>query len=269
MSLNSLGYIILFMIILVVYYLIPVRFRVCLLAVSSIGFYVLWGMPALCGLLAVTVITYASASIMSAMQDKQGGRKAVLGITVLLIAGILSVIRVLPQGSIIVPVGISFFSLQALGYVVDVYKGKVSAENNFVRYLLYISFFPTVTSGPIQRSDILLAQINKDKEFSYDRVRSGLLMMAYGLFAKNFVADRLGLLVDRAYSGYETQTGFVLMFGVIIYAFQLYCDFMGYSYIALGSAKALGFELPDNFRQPYFAASVKEFWGRWHISLSV
>ena len=269
MSLNTLGYIILFMIILVIYYLIPARLRVYLLAISSIGFYILWGIPALCGLLAVTAVTYMSAAFMPASQDKAGVRKAVLSITVLLIAGNLSAIRVLPRESIIIPVGISFFSLQALGYVIDVYKGKVNAERNFIRYLLYISFFPTVTSGPIQRSDILLAQINEDKEFSYDRVRSGLMMMAYGLFAKNFVADRLGLLVDRAYSGYETQTGFVLMLGVIIYAFQLYCDFMGYSCIALGSARALGFELPDNFRQPYFASSVKEFWGRWHISLSV
>lgn len=269
MSLNSLGYIILFMIILVIYYLIPVRLRVYLLAVSSIGFYILWGIPALCGLLAVTAITYISAVIISASQDKPGSRKAALCVTSLVIVFILSAIRLLPKESIIVPVGISFFSLQAIGYVIDVYKGKAKAEKNFIKYLLYISFFPTVTSGPIQRSDTLLAQINEDKEFSYDRVRTGLLMMAYGLFAKNFVADRLGLLVEKAYSGYETQTGFVLMLGVIIYAFQLYCDFMGYSCIALGSAKALGFELPDNFRQPYFSSSVKEFWSRWHISLSV
>ena len=140
MSLNTLGYIILFMIILVIYYLIPARLRVYLLAISSIGFYILWGIPALCGLLAVTAVTYMSAAFMPASQDKAGVRKAILSITVLLITGILSAIRVLPGGSIIIPVGISFFSLQALGYVIDVYKGKVNAERNFIRYLLYISF---------------------------------------------------------------------------------------------------------------------------------
>jgi D-alanyl-lipoteichoic acid acyltransferase DltB (MBOAT superfamily) len=250
------------------YYLIPGRLRVYLLAAASIGFYVLWGVPAFLGLLILTAVSYLSARIMSGQGDKSHTGKVLMFITVLIIAGILSAIRLFPSGSIIIPIGISFFSLQALGYVADVYAGKTSAEKNFIRYLLYISFFPTVTSGPIQRSDILLRQINEEKAFNYDSIRSGLLMIAYGLFAKNFVADRLGLLVDRAYSGYETQTGFVLMLGVIIYAFQLYCDFMGYSYITLGSAKALGFELPDNFRQPYFSSSVKEFWGRWHISLS-
>ena len=159
MSLNSYGYIILFMIILIMYYLIPGRLRVYLLAAASIGFYALWGVPAFLGLLILTAVSYLSARIMSGYGDKSRTGKILMFITVLIIAGILSAIRLLPSGSIIVPIGISFFSLQALGYVADVYSGKTPAEKNFIRYLLYISFFPTVTSGPIQRSDILPAPL--------------------------------------------------------------------------------------------------------------
>lgn len=268
MSVNSAGYLILFPIILLLYYSLPGRLRVYLLALASVALYALWGFDSLCILLLVVTFTYSGADFISKNLKKPVACKIALWANVLFIAGILGSLRFLPSESMIAPIGISFYSLCALGYVVDVYKGKAKAEKNFIKYILFISFFPIVTSGPIQRTDTFLKQISEEKSFSYEQVRFGLLMIAYGLFAKNFVADRLGYIVGNAYNGYETQTGCVLLIGVVVYAFQLYCDFMGYSYIALGSARALGFDLPDNFKQPYFSKSVKEFWGRWHISLS-
>ncbi|MCR4792695.1 MAG: MBOAT family protein [Lachnospiraceae bacterium] len=191
-----------------------------------------------------------------------------LVIGVSLLAAALLAIRILPYDKLITPIGFSFYTLQAIGYLADVYRGKVKAERDFFIYALYVSFFPTVMAGPIQRADGLLKMLKEKVSFDYSEVRHGFLMIAYGFFSKNFVADRLGYLVDRAYEGYMENTGFTLLVGVILYAFQLYCDFLGYSYIALGSARALGFKLDDNFRQPYFSVSVKEFWNRWHISLS-
>ncbi len=268
MAVNSLGYLIVFPIILILYYALPKTLRVAFLTLASVAMYALWGWSYTLVLVFVTTVTYLGALVVERSKADSRTGKAALFANVVMVAAILGSIRFMPKGSVIVPIGISFYSLQALGYVADVYNSKVKAEKNFIKYFLFVSFFPVVTSGPIQRSDVFLKQINEDKEFDYDRVRSGLLMIAYGLFAKNFVADRLDYLVGHAYEGYETQTGLVLLMGVVLYAFQLYCDFMGYSYIAIGSAKALGFDLPDNFRQPYFSKSVKEFWGRWHISLS-
>lgn len=268
MAVNSLGFIILFILLLLLYYSLPKSWRVYFLTLASVLLYSLWGVFETSLLLAVAVFTWISAGFIYRFKDSVIVCKAMLWINIAFIAGILLTFRILPAGSIVVPVGLSFFSLQGLGYVVDVYKGKSEVERNFIRYLLFISFFPTVTSGPIQRSDVLLRKFREDVVFSYDNVRYGLLMIAYGLFAKNFVADRLDYIVGHAYEGYETETGLVLLIGVVTYAFQLYCDFMGYSYIALGAAKTLGFDLPDNFRSPYLSTSVKEFWNRWHISLS-
>lgn len=268
MTVNSPGFIILFISILLLYYLLPKSWRVNFLALASILFYSLWGIEDTVFLLMIVVFTWISANLIVKLNSNLTTRKTILWINVAFIAGILMTIRILPAGSIIVPIGISFFSLQALGYVVDVYTGKTEVERNFVSYFLFISFFPTVISGPIQRSNVLLRKLNEDVVFSYEKVRYGLLMIAYGLFVKNFVADRLDYIVGHAYDGYATETGMILLIGMVAYAFQLYCDFMGYSYIALGLAKTLGFDLQDNFRRPYFSTSVKEFWSRWHISLS-
>lgn len=267
MAVNSLGYLILFPIIVILYYFLPDKTRVYLLTLASLIIYSLWDVRYTGILLLIVFLSWSSAVFIS-RNNSIILTGICLWITILIVVGMLGLIRFLPKGSVIAPVGISFYSLQALGYVRDVYEGKSIPEKNIIRYTLFISFFATITSGPIQRSDGFLKQIGEKKSFDYDRIRSGFLMIAYGLFAKNFVADRLEYIVSRAYSGYETETGFVLLIGVLIYAFQLYCDFMGYSYIALGSAKALGFELPPNFYQPYFSTSVKEFWSRWHISLS-
>lgn len=268
MALNSLAYLILFPIIIILYYSLPGKFRIVFLTIISLAFYSLWDVRYTCILLLMSLVTWISGRWISEKRDNQTLCKVIIWLNIAVIAGFLLSIRFLPKGSIIVPIGISFYSLQAIGYVSDVYLHRSPSEKSLTNYIFFNSFFATVTSGPIQRTGCFLKQIGEKKEFDYDRIRRGLYMIAYGLFAKNFVADRLEFIVYKAYAGYDSEPGFILLIGVVAYAFQLYCDFMGYSYIALGSALALGFELPDNFRQPYFSTSVKEFWGRWHISLS-
>lgn len=268
MAINTIGFLILFIVILILYYSVSQSLRILLLTMANVFFYAMFGMSGLIILSAIVFFTWGGAGLIYRYMGNPTIAKSILGVETIIVIGWLIAIRLLPSGNIYAPIGISFFSLQALGYVIDVYKHKASPEKNLLRYFLFISFFPTVTSGPIQRSDVFLRKLREEVDFSYDKVRHGLLMMGYGLFAKNFVADRLGYIVDHAFDGYNTEPGFILLIGVVLYAFQLYCDFMGYSYIALGAAKALGFDLPDNFRRPYFSTSVKEFWSRWHISLS-
>ena len=257
MGVNSFLYLAFFICVLLIYYVLPADKRVYFLLPAGFVFYLTWDWKYAIALTGVVVISWFGGT---------RGRGTILCIILLVLA--LLALRLLPYDHLITPIGFSFYTLQAIGYLMDVRSGKVKPEENFFIYVLYISFFPTVVAGPIQRADGLLKMLKEKVNFDYSEIRRGLLMIAYGFFAKNFVADRLGYIVDRAYGGYADNTGFTLLVGVVLYAFQLYCDFLGYSYIALGSARAFGFKLDDNFRQPYFSASVKEFWSRWHISLS-
>lgn len=171
---------------------------------------------------------------------------------------------------LIVPIGISFYTLCALGYVIDVYKGKCLAENNPVRLAAFILFFPTVTSGPIERTSGLLRQLrlSEGRKISYDNVTRGAMIFIYGVFIKLVVADRLSVVVNTVYDNIYAYGGGILYLASIAYTMQIYCDFASYSLLALGGGKMLGFDLIDNFRSPYLAESVREFWRRWHISLS-
>ena len=172
---------------------------------------------------------------------------------------------------LLLPVGISFYTFQALSYTIDVYRGEIRAEKNIFRYALFVSFFPQLVAGPIERSGNLLGQIQnveKIKVWNFERVRDGFLLMMWGLFQKLVIADRASLLVDTVINDYE-KYGFVeIAVAAILFAFQIYCDFGGYTNIARGAAKVMGFKLMNNFRQPYFAKSIKDFWRRWHISLT-
>jgi len=170
--------------------------------------------------------------------------------------------------SFIAPVGLSFYILTIIGYMVDVYRGKTDPERNIGKYALFISFFPNILSGPIERSNNLLKQINMEKEFDYDKTKKGLLLILYGYFIKLLIANRISLIVDAAFRSHTEQTGATMMIALILYGIQLYCDFSGYSCIAIGIGKTLGYDLVENFRQPYFSTSVRDFWSRWHISLS-
>lgn len=167
-----------------------------------------------------------------------------------------------------IPIGISFFSFQAIGYLWDVYYKKINAEKCLIDYILFVSFFPQITSGPISKASELLPQIKKLSRFSYSMSTEGLKYLLWGMFLKVVVADRLGIYVDTIYGNYTHYSGITCLIASIFYSIQIYCDFAGYSLMAIGISKVLGFNLINNFNRPYFSISVTDFWRRWHISLS-
>ena len=172
---------------------------------------------------------------------------------------------------VMLPVGISFYTFQALGYIIDVYRGEIKAERNLFRYALFVSFFPQLVAGPIERSKNLLEQIRKipsRKNVSFENVVNGFTMILYGLFLKMVLADRISILVNTVFGQVFMYGTIELVIGAIGFAIQIYCDFGSYSLIAIGTAQVMGFELMENFNTPYFAHSIKDFWRRWHISLS-
>jgi len=174
----------------------------------------------------------------------------------------------IPSFDIVLPVGISFYTFQALSYTIDVYRDEIYAEKNFFRYALFVSFFPQLVAGPIERSKNLLRQLATSRTFSFTKARQGLLLMLWGYFLKLVIADKIALFVDVVYKGYIDFNGLVLLIATVLFAFQIYCDFYGYSIIAKGAAKILGIELMENFTAPYLSFSVAEFWRNWHISLT-
>jgi alginate O-acetyltransferase complex protein AlgI len=173
-----------------------------------------------------------------------------------------------PSINIILPIGLSFHTFQSLSYVIEVYRRRQKAEHNFLVYATYVMFFPQLVAGPIERPQNLLHQFYERHEFDYLRITSGLKRMAWGFFKKLVVADRLALYVNDVYANPQAHNGLQLSIATVFFAYQIYCDFSGYSDIAIGSARVLGFRLMENFRSPYHSGSVAEFWQRWHISLS-
>lgn len=167
-----------------------------------------------------------------------------------------------------IPVGISFFTFQAVGYMLDVYHGRIKAEKNLLDYVLFVSFFPQVTSGPISTAEELMPQIKATHKFDYKQGVQGLKWLLWGMFIKLVVADRLGMFVDTIYNNYIHYNGTACFAASIFYTIQIYCDFAGYSLMAIGIAATLGFDLINNFKRPYFATSITDFWKRWHISLT-
>lgn len=167
-----------------------------------------------------------------------------------------------------VPIGLSFFTFQAIGYLWDVYYKKIEAERDLPDYMLFVAFFPQIMSGPISKASSLLPQIKSNRIFDYNNAVQGLKWLLWGFFLKTVLADRLGIYVDTVYSNYQHYSGFTLFMTSIFYSFQIYGDFAGYSLMAIGVGRLLGFDLINNFNRPYFSASITEFWRRWHISLS-
>lgn len=249
-----------------IYYVIPPRHQYIWLCIASVFFYISNDVRYFAGLALCTAATYGTGLLLGhgSARWKRALLISCIGIHVLLLLWL----RYPLKKSILVPMGISFYALQALGYVIEVYRGNVQPERNLVRYAVYVAFFPTVMSGPIQRAPKLLAQIREGRGFDYDTVRSGLYLLLGGHLLKQVIANPLGGMVDYAYGNYANLPGATLLWATVLYAVQLYCDFAGYSALAMGAARILGFDIGRNFEQPYFAASVKDFWNRWHISLS-
>ena len=288
MNFFSLSFLAFLTAVFIVNWAIKIKYRYLWLLGASLFFYASWDLKYTVLLLLVTAFTFGvSKHIYKSKTAGSKNCKGVLAVSIALLIFILLLFKFWTfwitglhslfgisdpaEGgliSIIAPIGLSFYSLTAIGYMIDVYRGKVTPENNFGKYALFISFFPNILSGPIERSNHLLPQINAGKEFNYTKVRNGFLLILYGYSVKLLIADRLSVIVDAAFKANTEQTGATMMIAVILYGIQLYADFSGYSCIAVGIGRILGFDLIRNFRQPYFSTSVRDFWNRWHISLS-
>lgn len=292
MLFNSLEFLLFFPVVVFTYFLIPRRIKYIWLLFSSYFFYMSWSPRYTVLIIISTIITFASGLWMNRVTAKSG-RKLIVAVSVISNLTILTVFKYADfilhsldrlvecfgtGGSIwgnrlnlLLPVGISFYTFQAIGYIIDVYRGKVRAEHNFFKYALFVSFFPQLVAGPIERSDNLLRQIDNIpnvKLFDYVRITNGLIYMLYGYFLKMVIADRVSLLVDTVFDAWYLYGTVELVTGAIGFAIQIYCDFSSYSTIAIGAAQVMGFKLIENFNAPYSACSIKEFWRRWHISLS-
>ena len=294
MTFNSIDFLIFFPVVTGIYFVIPRRLRYLWLLISSYYFYMAWN-PKYALLIAFsTVATYVCSLALDHLHKKGTAvqqRKWVLAACVLINLGILALFkygnfflenmqRLLsmagfsPSGrrlDLLLPVGISFYTFQALSYTFDVYKGKISAEKNLLRYALYVSFFPQLVAGPIERSTSLLPQIRNVEKidvWDLDRVRDGYMLMLWGLFQKLVIADRMSIFVETVVNGWQDYGFLEIAVAAVFFAFQIYCDFGGYTNIARGAAMVMGFHLMNNFSQPYLAENIKDFWRRWHISLT-
>ena len=259
---------------------LSIRLSNVLLLLASLIFYAWGGVVFVPVILVFGLVTYASGFIIEKFgadgsQKDQTLRKAVMILFVVVEVLPICVVRALGvifryshHGDMLIPLGLSFFSLQIVTYTVGVYKKKIPAEKDLLNVLLFVCFFPCVSSGPIQRAENLLPQIKKEKVFDYERAVEGLVLMAWGFMKKLVLADNLALYIDSVRSAEGERYGMALFLTVILYSFRLYFDFSGYSDIVTGCARALGYDLGKNFDHPYLSHSVGEFWRRWHISLS-
>lgn len=266
MSLNSFAFVFFLPFVVVINFILPRKYRYIWLCAASLFFYLSNDVRFAAGLAVCTVTSYVSGLLLEKGEGIR--RKIILILCIFANIATLFLFRYSFLHSIFVPLGMSFYALQSMGYVIDVYRRDMKAERNLLKYTLFVAFFPTVISGPIQRGKVLLQQIGEGRDFDYAKARSGLYYLLWGYLLKLVMANQLGGMVDYAYGDYENMPGATLLWATILYAIQLYCDFAGYSALAIGTSKILGFDIGDNFTQPYFAVSVKDFWRRWHISLS-
>lgn len=287
MLFNSFEFLIFFPLVVGLYFAIPQRFRWMFLLAASYYFYMAWKAEYVLLIMASTIIDYYAALRMGATPEKSK-RKKYLVLSAIANLGLLFSFKYFnffsdatreilananifydsPALSILLPVGISFYTFQTLSYTIDVYRGVRIPERHLGIFALYVSFFPQLVAGPIERSTRLLPQFRQAKTFDIERVLSGLRLMLWGFFKKLVIADRLAVYVNEVYNNPGDYTGAPVILATYFFAFQIYCDFSGYSDIAIGAARVMGYDLMENFRRPYFAKSIGEFWKRWHISLS-
>jgi alginate O-acetyltransferase complex protein AlgI len=286
MVFTSFNFLIFFPVVVILYYLTPVKYRWALLLAASYFLYINVK-PVYALLLAgVTLSTWFFTKLIDGTPDDKIKRRYMITNIVLVLFplfffkyfGVINngLIQFmdnagmrwpLPEIKLLLPVGISFYTFVAIGYTIDVYNEEVPAEKNLGITALFISFFPLILSGPIERAKNLLPQFNNAKNATYEMVAKGLKLMLWGYFMKLVVADRLGTYVDAVYNSIPLHNGTSILLAVVLYPFQVYADLGGYSLIAIGTAKILGINVMDNFKRPFFATSMAEFWRRWHISL--
>ena len=287
MLFNSFAFAVFLPIVFILYWLLPHKVRWILMLVASYYFYMSWNAKYVFLILFTTIISYVAAILLEKTERIRSKKWILFGTAVVCLGALFffkyfnfvieSVTAVFRLFSIqmnpvvlnlLLPVGISFYTFQTLSYVIDVYKGNVKAEHHFGYYATFISFFPQLVAGPIERTNNLLPQIKAEHKFNYDQATYGLKLMAWGYFKKIVIADTLSQFVSKVYDEPQGFTGFALILATVFFTLQIYCDFSGYSDIAIGTAKLLGINLMTNFKSPYFSQSIKEFWSRWHISLS-
>ena len=287
MIFNSIAFLVFIATFLPLYFSLKGKARLLLCLVGSYFFYGWWDWRFLSLIVTSTLIDYFVGLQLETTEEPQK-RKNLLVASMVVNLGFLAFFKyfnffidsfeamALSWGvqpgfntlNIILPVGISFYTFQSMSYTIDVYKRKIQVERDFIRFATFISFFPQLVAGPIVRASDFLPQFQRDREFNWDRFISGLGQMLWGFFKKVVVADSLALFVDQCFDAPGSFSSMHLVFGVIFYSFQIYCDFSGYSDIAIGLARIMGFDFPDNFKTPYFSKNFSEFWKRWHISLS-
>lgn len=304
MLFNSIQFLVFFIVVTLAYFSLSWRGRWILLLAASCYFYMVFK-PVFILILFGTIVIDYYAGIWIAKTKDQKQKKILLIISLISNIGILCFFkyydflensvnhalqiigfrpviphleRVIPEviltwmvnnaGHVLLPIGLSFHTFQAMSYTIEVYRGNQEPEKHFGIYALYVMFYPQLVAGPIERPQNMLYQFHSYFKYDFEQVKSGLVQMAFGFFKKIVIADRLSQVVDFAYVNPSEQNGLTIVTAMVFYSFQIYCDFSGYSDIAIGAARVMGFTLMDNFRSPYEARSVAEFWGRWHISLS-
>lgn len=295
MAFQSFGYFLFLPMVLVAYFLLPQRYRWILLLAASYFFYMCWNAAYALLMLTSTAITFLTGLLMGNVDQsrldaaqKQRRKKGWVAVSFVANLSILFFFKYanlftstlqetltllglsvqLPRLNVLLPIGISFYTFQALGYTVDVYRGDVACSRHFGKYALFVSFFPQLVAGPIERSANLIRQFDEIHRPNADLLRRGALLILLGLVKKLVVADRLAVLADQVFNNVSAYGAPASIVATVCFAFQIYCDFGGYSDIAVGSANLLGFRLMKNFDAPYLARSVGEFWRKWHISLS-
>lgn len=299
MLFNSLNFIVFVVTVVIIYYFLPKNiYRKAFILGASYYFYACFDPTMLVILLSVTGVAYTYGFVMERQilklvqdddkGDNQQNRKGLLASTIVLLLlplltfkyldflmdstsdmlSLASLTVEMPDFELFLPIGISFYTFMAVGYVVDVYKGKVPVEKNLLDFALFVGFFPQIASGPIGRAGQLIPQLKEKHPLLYKNISAGAKMMLWGFFMKLVVGDRAGIYVDTVFGNYMHHNGVSLMLATFMYTIQIYCDFAGYSLIAIGTARTMGIDLMENFRRPYFAISVADFWRKWHISLS-
>ncbi len=287
MLFNSLHFLIFFPVVITLYFALPPKYRWLLTIAASYYFYMCWRATYALLLVAGTLIDYTAGILMGRTQDRRKRRKYLIlslasnmGMlftfkyfnffmdTFETLAHALHLDVAVPALRLLLPVGISFYTFQSLSYTIDVYRGRVQPERNFLIFAAYLCYWPQLVAGPIERPYNLLPQFHRTHHFEYDRVTHGLKLMLWGFFKKVVVADNLSGPVNTVYNNCHAYEGLPLILATVFFALQIYCDFSGYSDIARGASRVLGIELMQNFRRPYHARSIGDFWHRWHISLS-
>lgn len=287
MLFNSLPFLYFFAMVMVLYFTLPFRFRWVLLLGASYYFYMCWKVDYLLLLILSTLVNYY-VGIWLGQTVVRSTRKKILIFALIYHIGILLLFKyfdffnnslktifsafnlfyAIQAFNLLQPIGISFYTFKSISYCLDVYWGKQRPELHLGRLALYVAFFPQLLAGPIERATRLLPQFHLRVNFDYQRVMDGLKLMLWGFFQKVVIADNLAVLVDAVYNNPGQYQGMSLTLATLFYCFQIYCDFSGYSDIAIGTAQIMGYQTMDNFNRPYFSSSIAEFWRRWHISLS-